>query len=161
MPKKTRSCGMHSISLDYWIDMRTLSQASATNGSRPGLKKLVLADGASKCFLGWENWWGTQLCLGWPFHTPEEPELVNLSFLKYFSCNYWPLPLIAEETTYMLASIGQRFDYHVCKSLCELRYIISKMNQIVLRLKNVLGFLKFLIYLLIFLTQHLLWLTSG
>ncbi|PAV17180.1 ubiquitin- ligase [Pyrrhoderma noxium] len=26
-----------------------------------------------------------------------------------------------EETTYMLASIGQRFDYHVCKSLCELR----------------------------------------
>ena len=47
-----------------------------------------------------------------------------------FSCFFWVVDervgfVIAEEARSMLQGVGSRFDFHINKTLCDLRYVYS------------------------------------
>ena len=122
---RTPSYGLPLSSSGSPIATSHLSRAYATSTSRLTSWRRVRANGTSRCSPSCESGWPIRLCPGCCSRTPGAQRRV--------SCTRAPCaPLViprsdyayvfaAEEARAMLQGVGSRFDFHVCKTLCDLR----------------------------------------
>lgn len=75
----------------------------------------------SQYWRSWENGWRVRWCLGCSCHMLEARNLVShFSFWRVTNFDAWYFSL-ADEARAMLQGVGSRFDFHMNRTLCELR----------------------------------------
>ena len=65
---------------------------------------------------------------------PEVPWVVGLFFFYFSDAHYITLLLIADEARSMLQGVGSRFDFHINKTLCDLRFVLLNIYSVLCQL---------------------------